>query len=33
MENNVKFHGNTPSADQYVIAFSELNVAIAKLEV
>ncbi len=33
MENNVKYHGNTPSADQYVIAFNELNDAIAKLEV
>jgi len=33
MENNVKYHGNTPNADEYVIAFKELDDAIAKLEV
>ena len=33
MENNVKFHGSTPTAEQFKQAFSELDAAIASLEV
>ena len=33
MENNVKWHGNVPNSDEFAIAFSELDDAIAKLEV
>lgn len=33
MENNVKFHGSTPTAEQFEQAFSELDAAIASLEV
>ncbi len=32
MENNVKWHGSTPSKEEYVTAFGELDAAIAKLE-
>ncbi len=33
MENGVKWHGNTPSTEEYAVAFRELDAAIAKLEV
>ena len=33
MENNVKFHGSTPTAEQFEQAFKELDAQIASLEV
>ena len=33
MENNVKFHGGTPTEEQFRQAFSEIDAAIASLEV
>ena len=33
MENNVKFHGSTPTAEQFEQAFEELDAQIASLEV
>jgi len=33
MENEVKWHGHTPNAEEYALAFKELDEAIARLEV
>lgn len=33
MENNVKWHGSTPTKDEFMKAFSELDLAIGNLEV